>query len=126
MGTKFIATEESMAPHAYKAMLVRAKGDDVMLTRAFTGLETNMLRPSILAAGLDPANLPQRGMIDVSKDIDIAQRNNRPERWRDIWSAGHSVCGVSAIMPAAELIARTTSEYQDARRTVGARLRDIV
>ena len=43
--------------------------DDVLLTRAFTGLETNMLRPSIAAAGLDPDNLPVRGGIDISKDI---------------------------------------------------------
>jgi len=126
MGTKFIATEESMAPHAYKAMLVRANADDVLLTRAFTGLETNMLRPSILAAGLDPADLPQRGMIDVSKDIDIGARDARPQRWRDIWSAGHSVCGVNAISPAAELIAHTTFEYHEARRSVAARLSNIL
>ncbi|HYX03919.1 MAG TPA: nitronate monooxygenase, partial [Reyranella sp.] len=47
MGTKFIATRESLAKDAYKAMLVSSRLDDVLLTRAFTGLETNMLRPSI-------------------------------------------------------------------------------
>ena len=61
MGTKFIATRESLAKPAYKEMLVGARLDDVKLTRAFTGLETNMLRPSIAAAGLDPDNLPERG-----------------------------------------------------------------
>ncbi|MBM3963097.1 MAG: nitronate monooxygenase, partial [Planctomycetes bacterium] len=45
MGTKFIATRESMAKDAYKEMLVSSRLDDVLLTRAFTGLETNMLRP---------------------------------------------------------------------------------
>src|SRR6185436_13777761 len=57
MGTRFIATQESMADARYKAMLVEASADDILLTRAFTGLETNMLRPSIHAAGLDPDHL---------------------------------------------------------------------
>ena len=57
MGTRFIATPESMAAERYKAMLVDSRLDDVMLTRAFTGLDTNMLRPSIVAAGLDPQAL---------------------------------------------------------------------
>src|SRR5215472_16778011 len=78
MGTKFIATRESLAKPAYKEMLVSAHLDDVKLTRAFTGLETNMLRPSIEAAGLDPDNLPERGSIDISKDINAAERE-RPE-----------------------------------------------
>src|SRR4051794_4937879 len=79
MGTKFIATRESMADARYKAMLVEASADDVLLTKAFTGLETNMLRPSIEAAGLDPDHLPERGAID----IDIGARESRPTRWRD-------------------------------------------
>ena len=46
MGTRFIATHESLAPAAYKEMLVAASADDVMLTRAFTGLQTNMPKPT--------------------------------------------------------------------------------
>ncbi|MCB9946221.1 MAG: nitronate monooxygenase, partial [Rhodospirillaceae bacterium] len=52
MGTRFIATAESMAKDAYKQMLVASGLDDIKLTRAMTGLETNMLIPSLLAAGL--------------------------------------------------------------------------
>ena len=74
MGTKFIATRESLAKDAYKQMLVDSRLDDVLLTRAFTGLETNMLRPSIAAAGLDPDDLPARGGIDIAKDINAAER----------------------------------------------------
>jgi nitronate monooxygenase len=116
MGTKFIATRESMAKPAYKEMLVGARIDDIKLTKAFTGLETNMLRPSIMAAGLDPDNLPVRGSIDISKDINAAERE-KPEakRWKDIWSAGHSVSGVADIPSVAELVARTKAEYDAAR-----------
>jgi nitronate monooxygenase len=111
MGTKFIATRESLAKPAYKEMLVDARLDDVKLTRAFTGLQTNMLRPSIEAAGLDPDNLPARGAIDIGKDIDIGARENRPKRWKDIWSAGHSVSGVADIPSVVELVERTAREY---------------
>ena len=74
MGTKFIATHESLADARYKQMLVDSSADDILLTTAFTGLQTNMLRPSIAAAGLDPDDLPQRGGIDIGKDIDIGAR----------------------------------------------------
>lgn len=117
MGTKFIATAESMADERYKAMLVASSADDILLTTAFTGLQTNMLRPSITAAGLDPDDLPQRGAIDIGKDIDIGARENRPARWRDIWSAGHSTSGVTGVLPVDELVARTIAEY----RAAGAR-----
>ena len=117
MGTKFIATRESLAKDAYKQMLVGCRLDDVLLTRAFTGLETNMLRPSIAAAGLDPDDLPARGGIDIAKDINAAERE-KPDakRWKDIWSAGHSVSGVADVPSAAELIERTAREYEAARQ----------
>jgi nitronate monooxygenase len=124
MGTKFIATRESLAKESYKEMLVKSRLDDVLLTRAFTGLETNMLRPSIAAAGLDPDNLPVRGAIDIAKDINAAERDKRDaegpdaKRWKDIWSAGHSVSGVSDVPSVAELVERTAAEYARARQSV--------
>jgi nitronate monooxygenase len=98
-------------------MLVASGADDILLTTAFTGLQTNMLRPSITAAGLDPDNLPQRGAIDIGQDIDIGARESRPARWRDIWSAGHSTSGVTEILSVDDLVARTAAEFRatDAR-----------
>jgi nitronate monooxygenase len=93
-------------------MLVDSSADDVMLTRAFTGLQTNMLRPSIVAAGLDPDHLPDRGGIDVASDI----TTGRPRRWRDIWSAGHTVGAVTAVSGVAALVQATISDYQAATR----------
>lgn len=117
MGTPFIATEESMAAPGYKSMLVESRLDDVLLTRAFTGLETNMLRPSIVAAGLDPDNLPARGSIDITKDINPVERD-RPgaKRWKDVWSAGHSVSGIDAVVTVQELVERTKAAYARAQQ----------
>jgi nitronate monooxygenase len=110
MGTRFIATRESLAAPAYKQMLVDSRLDDILLTRAVTGLETNMLRPSIVAAGLDPDALPARGGIEIGNDINPEKR-----RWRDVWSAGHTVSGVTDIPGVAELVGRISAEYEAAR-----------
>jgi nitronate monooxygenase len=114
MGTKFIATRESMADERHKQMLVDSNADDVLLTTALTGLPTSVLRPSIVAAGIDPDDLPPRGAIEIGKDIDIGARENSPRRWRDIWSGGHSTSGVTAILSVDDLIAQTAAEYRSA------------
>jgi nitronate monooxygenase len=116
MGTKFIATNESMAAPAYKQMLVQSGMDDVMLTQAFTGLDTNMLTPSMIAAGLDPRTLPPRvSMEEAAKNFGGMSERGGPRRYKDIWSAGHSVSGVERIQSAAELVDRTLEEYVEAR-----------
>src|SRR6266481_640466 len=116
MGTKFIATHESMAPPAYKQMLVESGMDDVMLTQAFTGLDTNMLRPSMIAAGLDPSTLPPRvSHEEAAKKFSSMAVVEGPRRYKDIWSAGHSVSGVTHVHSVAELVDRTLEQYREAR-----------
>ena len=95
-------------------LLVASSADDILLTTAFTGLLTNMLRPSIAAAGLDPDDLPPRGAIDIAEDIDTGARESRPARSRDIWSAGHSTSGVSGVLAVDDLVAQTMAEYRAA------------
>lgn len=115
MGTRFIATRESMASDAYRRMLVQSSADDILLTRAFTGLDANMLRPSIIHAGLNPDDLPHSPSVDVARDIDPLSAASPFRRWKDIWSAGHSVSGVNAVTSVAELVAQTAAQYQAAR-----------
>ncbi len=64
--------------------------------------------------GLDPDDLPARGAIDIGKDIDVAARESRPKRWRDIWSGGHSASGVTDVLAVDDLVARTLAEYREA------------
>jgi nitronate monooxygenase len=122
MGTKFIATDESMAAPGYKQMLVDCRLDDVLLSKAFTGLETNTLRPSIVAAGLDPANLPTDMAPERAKALYGSGGSTGVKRWSDIWSAGHSVSGVRAVMPVADLVSTTLDEYRRAADGTRARL----
>jgi nitronate monooxygenase len=123
MGTKFIATRESMAEPAYKQMLVDSRLDDILLSKAFTGLETNTLRPSIVASGLDPANLPTDMAPERAKALYGSGGSTGVKRWADIWSAGHSVSGVDGVPGVADLVAQTRSEYRraaEAARTLVA------
>jgi nitronate monooxygenase len=120
MGTRFIATDESLAAPAYKQMLLDAEFDDVLLSSAFTGLPANMLRPSIVAAGLDPDALPEQLGVETAAAL-YGSGADGPRRWQDIWSAGHSVSGVREIGPVAALVQRTQAEY-DAARAASASL----
>jgi nitronate monooxygenase len=118
MGTSFIATAESMAAPDYKRMLVDSGIDDVVLTKAFTGLPTSMLAPAIRAAGLDPANLDEHvSPAEAAQLYGGGSPDLGPKRWVDVWSAGHSVSAVREIPTAAELVARTLREYDEARAT---------
>jgi nitronate monooxygenase len=111
MGTAFLAAQESMAPPRYQDMVVASTADDVILTRAFTGLPASMLRPSIQAAGLDPDNLAEDAAAPDAAERYGPQATG-PRRWENIWSAGHSVGGVHSIRPAAAIIEQVVREYQ--------------
>ncbi len=116
MGTRFIATTESLASAAYREMLVNCTLDDVLLTKAFTGMEANMLRPSIIAAGLDPDTLDERASQALARErFGGGARRDGPKRWADIWSAGHSVCGVRQVSDVASLVHEIAAEYEAAR-----------
>jgi nitronate monooxygenase len=82
----------------------------------FTGLQTNMLRPLDRGRRPRPDDLPQRGAIDIGKDIDIGAREIRPKRWKDIWSAGTlDIRRDRTCCPVDELVAREPSaEYREA------------
>lgn len=106
IGTRFIATHESMADPEYKRMVIAADFDDIVRTNAFTGAWANMLRPSIIRAGLDPNNLKPAGPMDVTDDPQAANR-----AWRDIWSAGHGVGLVRREQSVGEVVADLAREF---------------
>ena len=62
MGTRFIATQESLAGDAYREMVMAAQAADVTYTPYFSGVPANYLSESILAAGVDPVVLASNGV----------------------------------------------------------------
>ena len=116
MGTRFIASQESLAAPGYRRMVVDASMDDIVLTRALTGLPASWLRGSLEAAGLDVTQLPEHLSPEEARQRFGADASGpQPARWAEIWSAGHSCSGVQDLPPVAELVARLRSEYEQAR-----------
>lgn len=110
MGTRFIVAKESMANDEYRQMLVDSTQEDIFLTDAFTGVNANMLIPSILKAGLDPIQLKKKDKVE----FDSWKSENNVKAWKEIWSAGHGVGAITKINSAAEIINDLEKEYNEA------------
>ena len=110
IGSAFIATVEARASDAYKQAIVDGSSDDIVYSSLFTGVHGNYLAPSIRAAGMDPANLPEG---DV-KTMDFGGEGAK-KAWKDIWGCGQGIGAIDAVTTTAELVARLRREYNDAR-----------
>ncbi|HSW17176.1 MAG TPA: nitronate monooxygenase [Ramlibacter sp.] len=116
MGTRFIATRESMADPAYKQMLVDSNSDDIVVSAGLTGTPASWLKPSLRAKGMDPDQLPAAPPRSYdSNDV------NKPSRWRDIWAAGQGVGAVKAVEPVGVVVEQLRSEYEAAARRFASR-----
>ena len=109
VGSAFIATEEANAAPAYKQMIVDDKAADIVYSDLFTGVSGNYLKHSIVAAGLDPDNLPKSDPSNMNFGDGAAKA------WRDVWGSGQGIGAIEAVVPAAELVARLKREYESAR-----------
>lgn len=108
MGTRFIATEESMASDAYKKMLLEAEAKDIIYTDKLSGVHANFILQSILNAGIDPQNLQKPEQLEI-----VHKADDEAKAWKDIWSAGHGVGGIHEILPVAELVKKLREEYEE-------------
>lgn len=104
IGTRFVATQESMAPAEYRRMILEARAKDILYTAAISGVKANFLRASIAAAGLDP------DALDEATPLNVSDHESRP--WKNIWSAGHGVGGIEDVPGVAALCQRLAAEYR--------------
>ncbi|MDG2522971.1 nitronate monooxygenase family protein [Caulobacter segnis] len=118
VGSAFIATKEANAVEGYKQMIVDSGADDIVYSNLFTGVHGNYLAPSIVAAGLDPANLP---VSDPSAMNFGSGGNSAKKAWKDIWGAGQGVGAVKDVLSAGDLIARMSAEYEAAKAELAAK-----
>lgn len=97
VGTRLVASQESMAPEAFKQMIVDVDAEQVEYTDEVTGVPCSFLRPSLEAF--------RRGEIGADR------------RYREIWSAGQVVSLVRTIAPAGDIVREMA---RDARRRLAA------
>ena len=114
VGSAFIATDEANAVDRYKQMIVSSTAEDIVYSNLFTGVHGNYLKPSIVAAGMDPDNLPESDPSKMNFGTDDSGERARPKAWKDIWGSGQGIGTVEKILPAAKLIKRLKREYDEA------------
>nr|WP_283938433.1 nitronate monooxygenase family protein [Sphingomonas alba] len=110
IGSPFIATPEARASEEYKQGIVDASAADIVNSALFTGIHGNYLRASIVAAGMDPDNLPPPGPNAMN-----FESASGAKAWRDIWGSGQGIGAVDAVVPAASLVDRLAREYDEAK-----------
>lgn len=109
IGSAFIATEEANAAEAYKHAIVDGTSDDIVYSNLFTGVHGNYLKPSILAAGLDPDNLAES---DPSK---MNFGSSDAKAWKDIWGCGQGIAPISKVQKVSAFISQLKREYAEAK-----------
>jgi nitronate monooxygenase len=112
LGTRFIATEESGAHEAYKALLVSQRSVDLMYTPKIAGVAANWLTESMRMVGLDPANLPE----PEPGRMGTAHLPPTVKPWANLWSAGQGIDQISDVPTVAALVERLRDEYDRACR----------
>ena len=113
IGSRWLATKESNVDDAYRQAIVESAAADIVYTNLFTGVHGNYLKKSIVAAGLDPDNLP---VADKTAMNFGSGSSSKAKAWRDIWGAGQGVGLMDDVPTVAEMVARLTEEYEAARR----------
>ena len=108
MGSAFIATDEARAADGYKDMIVDSAASDIVYSNLFTGVHGNYLRPSIVAAGLDPDDLP----VSDPSQMDFGSGGKQDAKaWRDIWGCGQGIGAVTGRVSVAALVDRLEREF---------------
>jgi nitronate monooxygenase len=116
IGTRFIATEESIAPERHKSLIVSEGAGDIFHTAAMDGAPANFLTRSLIEAGVD---------LDVLRTTlpgKVQPTGHGAKRWRDLWSAGQGVGTVNSVQSARALGRQLKNEYREARQSFAAKL----
>jgi nitronate monooxygenase len=121
LGTRFVATRESIAPPMYKEALLAASSDETRLTEAFTGLPARVLRNAFVddyeasGAPVLPNLLQSRAAEDiVSAATSAGNRDYFP------LMAGQSAGLVADLPSAADVVTGLIVEARAALAKLGA------
>lgn len=105
VGSRFAATEESLADPRQKSLMVRDDTTRLRYSAAVNGLPATWMLSSLESHGIDIDALP----VPHCRRHDHLPAGVRP--WRDLWSAGHGIELIDDIPTVAELAERLTAEY---------------
>ena len=119
IGTRFIATKEANASDDYKQMLLSSTANDIVYTPEFTGVNINILKPSLKKYGINPNNVSPP-TYKKPHPLVLAWKHWRLrdiKKWKDLWSAGQGVGNIHSILSVADYVQQLSQEYNDAQQT---------
>jgi len=105
IGTRFIATKESMAPESYKKKIIESNSDSTTITDVFTGMYARVIRnkfTSIYNESQAPVLPPGR---QYAAAVDIVKTSGKQEN-PEFYSlyAGQGIDEIKEIKPAMEVM----------------------
>jgi nitronate monooxygenase len=126
LGTRFIATVECTAHPEYKAAIVAADEDDIVLTERVTGVPLAVIRtPYVERVGTRAGPIARwllrhrrtkhfmRTWFALNSAWRLKRGHFAGPSSRDYWQAGKSVSGITSIEPAAEIVRRFAAAAGD-------------
>ena len=129
LGTRFIATPECRSSEAYKAAIVRAAEDDIVLSERITGIPLAVIRtPYIDRMGLEAGPMARwmlrghrtkrlmRIIYALKSGWQIKRASLDDSGRRDFWQAGKSVAGIHAVEPATDIVRKFAAAAQGVSR----------
>ena len=111
MGTRFIPAHESMAPPAYKDMILNSNIDDLIISAGVTGTPASWLKPSLKLNGLDPDNMPAAPTRHYDSSTEFSGK-----KWLDVWAAGQGLGTIRSRQSVADIVSQLSSEFDTAMR----------
>ena len=119
LGTRFIATRESIAPSFFKDAVVNAGAGDTVVSRAFTGLPMRTLRNEFTSTYGDGPVLPPLLQSNAAEDIVKAAAQSGDARYFPM-PAGESAGLISDMPSAADVVRSIVEEGERVARTLSA------
>ena len=128
MGTRFIVTEECTASEDYKAAIIKAREEDIVLTERLTGVPVAVIKtPYIEKIGTKAGPLARwmlrgrkskhwmRMIYSLQSLWKLKKSTFRSFSYRDYLQAGKSAEGVDSVEPVAQIIERFASAAKAGR-----------
>jgi nitronate monooxygenase len=109
LGTRFLATSETLISDSYREMVWKSHMEDLVLSRAITGALGNWMRASIEATGLSLEETRNVAKIDFSGDM-----HSGSKAWKTVWSAGQGVGSITRQESVSDVIDKLSLEYKKA------------
>jgi nitronate monooxygenase len=117
MGTRFIVSNECNAHADYKAAILKASADDVVLTDKISGVPVSVIKtPYIERIGTKASPLARyllqnpktkhymRMFYTLRAAFRLKEASLQGSRYQDYWQAGKSVEGCSSVLSAHDII----------------------